>query len=108
MAAEYGGNQSAWIKRLVEPSTIDDNFKDGYVDMLANRTKLFSDLSWVLKRVHTPEYKYKHPRGYEQLNRDVLNSDRVKNAVEKVNFWSISLLITCAHGFCYIFHIPDK
>lgn len=84
MAAEYIGGQSAWIKKLVEPSTVDESFKDGYIDMLANRTKPFSDLSWVLKGVHTPEYKYKRHRGYEQLNKDVLNSDRVRNAVEKV------------------------
>lgn len=74
-----------WLKRRVEPSSIDDNFKDGYLDMLSERRKPFNDLSWVLKKIDTPQYKYKYERGYEQLNKDVLNSDRVQNVIEKVS-----------------------
>lgn len=73
-----------WLKQRGEPSSIDENFKDGYIDMLSERRKPFNDLSWVLKKIDTPQYKYKHERDYEQLNRDVLNSDRVQNIVEKV------------------------
>lgn len=75
---------SVWLRRRAEPSAVDDNFKDGYLDMLAERRRPFNDVTWILKRVQTPEYKYKNPREYGQLNKDVLSSDRVRNAIEKV------------------------
>lgn len=77
-------SSSAWLKRGIDPSAADENFKDGYVDMLADRRKPLSDLSWVLKKVQTPAYKYKHERDYAQLNKDVLHSDRVSSIVEQV------------------------
>lgn len=55
------------------------------MDMLSERRKPFNDLTWILKKIDTPRYKYKHERGYEQLNKDVLGSDRVLNVIEKVS-----------------------
>jgi len=84
-SSSFDERSSAWIKGRNEPSSIDDNFKDGYTDMLADKRGRFTDLPWVLKSVQTPEYKYKHPRNYEQLNKDVINSDRVAQTVEQVS-----------------------
>ena len=75
----------AWMKKRVDPSLVDGDFKDGYVDMLADRRKAFNDLPWALKKVpKTATYKYKHERNYEQLNKDVLHSDRVAYVIEQV------------------------
>lgn len=87
---------SAWLKKGIDPSTSDENFKDGYIDMLADRRKPFNDLTWVLKKVQTPAYKYQHERDYAQLNKDVLNSNRVTNVIEKVS----PLGLLCFHVYC--------
>lgn len=82
---------AAWIKKRAEPSAVDENFKDGFVDMLADRDTLFADIVWAMKKVNTPNYKYKHERNYAQLNKDVLYSDRVSHVIEKVRNKLISI-----------------
>lgn len=91
--ASNDGSGNAWLRKGIDPSSVDENFKDGYIDMLAERRKPFNDLSWVLKKVQTPDYKYKHKREYAQLNKDVLYSDRVSNVVEEVSCKVIDCLI---------------
>lgn len=85
--ASNDDKSAVWIKKRVEPSSVDENFKDGFVDMLTERRRPFNDLVWVMKKAPSPEqpaYKYKHERNYEKLNNDVLHSDRVTHVVEQV------------------------
>ena len=59
-------------------------YKDGYSDILEPRRGT-SDLKYVIKpRVDVPKYKYNHPRSASELKQHVLESDRVKYAVEQV------------------------
>ena len=57
--------------------------KDFFVDILDERRHT-SDVSWSLRQREVPAYKYNKPRSPAEVKQDVLNSDRVKYAVEKV------------------------
>ena len=59
-------------------------YKDGYEDIVEARRQ-FSDLKYILKKKKdVPQYKYSKPRTPVELSQNVLNSDRVKYAIETV------------------------
>ena len=67
-------------------------YKDGYEDIVEAR-RHFSDLKYSFKqRQDVPQYKYRKPRTPVELTQNVLNSDRVKYAIEKVTFFVIKRL----------------
>lgn len=66
-----------------DPRLVSARQKDFFVDILDERRHT-SDLSWSFRQREVPQYKYNEPRSPAQIKQDVLNSDRVKYAVEKV------------------------
>lgn len=59
-------------------------YKDGYKDILDERREK-NDLKYALKsRTDVPQYKYVEQRSTTKLKNDVLNSDRIKYVIEKV------------------------
>lgn len=75
-------SRNAWILKD-DPRLVSARQKDFFVDILDERRHT-SDVSWSLRQREVPEYKYNKPRSPAQIKKDVLNSDRVKYAVEKV------------------------
>ena len=63
--------------------------KDHYEDIIEERRST-SDLKYVLRtRMDLPVFKDRKPRTPTEIKADVLNSDRVKYRVEKVNILCI-------------------
>lgn len=68
-------------EQFKEPSS-----KDGYRDMLYE-WQTFLDLGYVFKsRSDVQFYKHNVKRSYNDLKKDVLESDRVRKIIEKVYF----------------------
>ncbi len=78
---------TAWIFfQPDEPTEVSTmaSYKDGYEDILDPR-RTRSDFKYALKaRKDIPKYKYNHSRSPADVKKHVLNSDRVKYAIEQV------------------------
>lgn len=76
-------SRNSWINKD-EPKDVSTmaQYKDGYEDIVEARRQ-FSDLKYILKKKKdVPQYKYSKPRTPVELSQNVLNSDRVKYAIE--------------------------
>ena len=62
------------------------HYKDGYEDIMDERRRTH-DLKYITRTRHNvPMYKYCHVRSPEQIKCDVLQSQRVRYALEEVCF----------------------
>lgn len=77
-----GQSRNSWILKD-DPRLVSARQKDFFVDILDERRNT-SDVSWALRQREVPAYKYNEPRSPAEVKQDVLNSDRVKFAVEKI------------------------
>ena len=66
-----------------DPRLVSARQKDFYVDILDDRRNT-SDIAWSLRTRDVPAYKYNKPRSPNELKTHVLQSDRVKYAIDKV------------------------
>lgn len=76
--------------------------KDFFVDILDERHHT-SDIGWALRHREVPAYKYNKPRSSAEIKKHVLESDRVKYAVEKVSDLGSSTSMTVSDTLYYFF-----
>lgn len=67
-----------------DPKMVSSRHKDFYEDILEARRKE-SDILFSLRTRETPVYKYNEKRNNDAIKQEVMNSDRVKYAVEQVH-----------------------
>ncbi|XP_064601492.1 dihydroxyacetone phosphate acyltransferase-like [Liolophura sinensis] len=75
-------SRGSWITKD-DPKMVSSRHKDFYEDILEARRKE-SDILFSLRTRETPAYKYNEKRTNDAIKLEVLNSDRVKYAVEQV------------------------
>ena len=68
---------------LDDPRLVSAKQKDFFEDILEDRRHT-SDVKWAMRTRDEPQYKYNKPRTPPQIKDQVLKSDRVKYAAEKV------------------------
>ncbi|KAL4237809.1 hypothetical protein ACF0H5_002521 [Mactra antiquata] len=77
-----GQSRNSWIIKD-DPRLVSARQKDFFVDIIDERRHT-SDIGWALRQREVPAYKYNKARSPAEIKNDVLKSDRVKYAVEKI------------------------
>lgn len=77
-----GQSRNSWIKKD-DPKLVSGKQKDIFEDILEDR-RHSSDAKWAWHTRDVPLYKYSKARSPEEIKKHVIQSDRVKYAIEQV------------------------
>ncbi|XP_067681176.1 dihydroxyacetone phosphate acyltransferase-like [Haliotis asinina] len=77
-----GQSRNSWIKKD-DPKLVSAKHKDMFTDSLEMRRQT-SDIKFVVRSRDTPQFKLNKPRTHEEIREHVLQSDRVKYAIDQV------------------------